>query len=121
MDWQTYKQLCDQPDYWSAWMIDQCCQLLQASDVSEATAVDQTLRGDLSRPFLPQPPDHSGDVRTQMYQVTITQEQAQLLLGVIELAACKRAFSQDTQSRGLGGFAEACEELIQWRAEERRG
>ena len=102
-------------------MIDQCCQLLQASDVSEATAVDQTLRADLSRPFLPQPPDHSGDVRTQMFQVTITQEQAQLLLGVIDHAACKRAFSQDTQSRGLGGFAEACEELIQWRAEERRG
>ena len=102
-------------------MIDQCCQLLQASDVSEATAVDQTLRADLSRPFLPQPPDHSGDARTQMFQVTITQEQAQLLLGVIDHAACKRAFSQDTQSRGLGGFAEACEELIQWRAEERRG
>jgi len=121
VDWQTYKRLCDQPDYWSAWMIDQCCQLLQASDVSEATAVDQTLRADLSRPFLPQPPDHSGDVRTQMFQVTITQEQAQLLLGVIDHAACKRAFSQDTQSRGLGGFAEACEELIQWRAEERRG
>ena len=121
MDWQTYKRLCDQPDYWSAWMIDQCCQLLQASDVSEATAVDQTLRADLSRPFLPQPPDHSGDVRTQMFQVTITQEQAQLLLGVIDHAAGKRAFSQDTQSRGLGGFAEACEELIQWRAEERRG
>ena len=121
MDWQTYKRLCDQPDYWSAWMIDQCCQLLQASDVSEATAVDQTLRADLSRPFLPQPADHTGDSRTQMFQVTITQEQAQLLLGVIDHAACKRAFSQDTQSRGLGGFAEACEELIQWRAEERRG
>ena len=102
-------------------MIDQCCQLLQASDVSEALEVDQALRADLGRSFLPQPPDHSGDVRTQMYQVTITKEQGQLLLGVIELAACKRAFSQDTQSRGLGGFAEACEELIQWRAEERRG
>ena len=117
MDWQTYKQLCDQPDYWSAWMIDQCRQLLQASDVAEATAVDQTLRTDLSRPFLPQPPDHAGDFRTHMYQVTITQEQGQLLLSVIEQATCKRAFSQDTQSRGLRGFAEACEELIRWRAE----
>ena len=116
MDWQTYKQLCDQPDYWSAWMIDQCCQLLQASDVSEALEVDQTLRADLGRSFLPQPPDHSGDVRTQMYQVTITQEQAQLLLGVIEHAARQGLFTQGTQSRGLGGFAEACEELIRWRA-----
>ena len=117
MDWQTYKRLCDQPDYWSAWMIDQCRQLLQASDVSEATAVDQTLCADLCRPFLPQPPEHSGDVRTRMYQVTITQEQGQLLLNVIEQAVGKRAFSQDTQSRGLGGFAQACEELIRWRAE----
>ncbi len=116
MDWQTYKRLCDQPDYWSAWMIDQCCQLLQASDVSEATVVDQTLRSDLSRPFLPQPPNHSGDVRTKMYQVTITQEQGHLLLEVIEHAARQRLFTQGTQSRGLGGFAEACEELIRWRA-----
>ena len=98
-------------------MIDQCCQLLQASDVSEALEVDQALRADLSRPFLPQPPDHSGDVRTQMYQVTITQEQGQLLLGVIEHAARQRLFTQGTKSRGLGGFAEACEELIRWRAE----
>ena len=116
MDWQTYKQLGDQPDYWSVWMIDQCCQLLQASDVSEALEVDQALRADLSRPFLPQPPDHSGDVRTQMYQVTITKEQGQLLLGVIEHAARQGLFTQGTQSRGLGGFAEACEELIRWRA-----
>ena len=116
MDWQTYKHLCDQPDYWSAWMIDQCCKLLQASNVSETTAVEQTLRADLSRPFLPQPLGHSGDVRTQMYQVTITQEQGQLLLEVIEHAVRQRLFTKDTQSRGLGGFAEACEELIRWRA-----
>ena len=121
MDWQTYKQLCDQPDYWSAWMIDQCCQLLQASDVSEATAVDQTLRADLSRPFLPQPLDHTGGSRTQMFQVTITLEQCQLLLGVIEQAVRQNRVTQDTQSRGLGGFVPACEELIQWRAEKRRG
>ena len=97
-------------------MIDQCRQLLQASDVAEATAVDQTLRTDLSRPFLPQPPDHAGDFRTHMYQVTITQEQGYLLLEVIEHAARQRLFTQGTQFRGLGGFAEACEELILWRA-----
>ena len=117
MDWQTYKHLCDQPDYWSAWMIDQCCQLLQASDVPEALAVAQTLQKDQKKPCLPQPADHTGDSRTQMFQVTITLKQCQLLLSVIEQAACKRAFSQDTQSRGLGGFAQACEELIRWRAE----
>ena len=121
MDWQTFKQLCDQPDYWSVWMIDQCWELLQASDVPKALAGAQTLQMDRKKPCLPQPADHTGDSRTQMFQVTITQEQAQLLLGVIEHAACKRAFSQDTQSRGLGGFVPACEELIQWRAEERRG
>ena len=98
-------------------MIDQCCELLQFSDVPEATAVALNLRADLRKPFLPQPPDHSGDARTQMYQVTITQEQGQLLLGVIEHAARQRLFTQGTKSRGLGGFAEACEELIRWRAE----
>ena len=98
-------------------MIDQCCELLQFSDVPEATAVGLTLRADLRKPFLPQPPDHFGDARTQMYQVTITLEQCQLLLGVIEQAARQKAFSQNTQSRGLGGFAQACEELIRWLAE----
>ena len=117
MDWQTYKHLCDQPDYWSAWMIDQCCQLLQVSDVPEALAVAQTLQKDQKKPCLPQPADHTGDSRTQMLQVTITQEQGQLLLGVIEHAARQGLFTQGTQSRGLGGFAEACEELIRWRAE----
>ena len=117
MDWQTYKQLCDQPDYWSAWMIDQCCQLLQASDVPKALAVAQTLQMDRKKPCLPQPADHTGDSRTQMFQVTITLEQCQLLLGVIEHAARQRLFTQGTKSRGLGGFAEACEELIRWRAE----
>ena len=102
-------------------MIDQCCQLLQASDVPKALAVAQTLQMDRKKPCLPQPADHTGDSRTQMFQVTITQEQAQLLLGVIEHAARQGLFTQGTQSRGLGGFAEACEELTQWRAEERRG
>ena len=64
-------------------MIDQCCELLQFSDVPEATAVALTLLADLRKPFLPQPPTHFGDARTQMYQVTITQELCQLLRGVI--------------------------------------
>ena len=81
-----------------------------------ATVVDQTLRSDLSRSFLPQPPNHSGDVRTKMYQVTITQEQGHLLLEVIEHAARQRLFTPGTQSRGLAAFVEACEELIRWRA-----
>ena len=98
-------------------MINQCCELLEFSDDPEATAVVLTLRADLRKPFLPQPPDHSGDARTQMYQVTITPEQCQLLRRVIDQAARQRAFSQNTQSRGLGGFAQACEELIRWRAE----
>ena len=98
-------------------MIDQCCELLQFSDVPEATAVAQTLLADLRKPFLPQPRDHSGDARTQMYQVTITSEQCRLLLGVIDQAARQKVFSRNTQSRGLGGFAQACEELIRWRAE----
>ena len=102
-------------------MIDQCCELLQLSDVPEANAVALTLRADLRKPFLAQPPDHSGDTRTRMYQVTITPEQCQLLLGVVEQAARQKAFSQNTQSRGLGGFAQACEELIRWRAKYYRG
>ena len=98
-------------------MIDQCWELLNASDAPEAVAVAQILQADRKRPCLPQPVDHTGDRRTQMLQVTITLEQCQLLLGVIEQAQRQKSFTQDTQLRGLGGFAEACEELIRWRGE----
>jgi hypothetical protein len=33
MNWGEYKARCDQPDYWSAWMTNQCIQLLEGSDL----------------------------------------------------------------------------------------
>ena len=44
MDWGEYKALCDRPDYWSAWMINQCTQLLEGSDHAGARDVSAVLR-----------------------------------------------------------------------------
>ena len=29
MEWPAYRVLCDQPDYWSGWMLDQCVELFE--------------------------------------------------------------------------------------------
>ncbi|CAN0537016.1 unnamed protein product [Scytosiphon promiscuus] len=32
MEWARYKALCDQPDVWSGWMLDQCAELFELQD-----------------------------------------------------------------------------------------
>ncbi|HCG68926.1 MAG TPA: hypothetical protein DE147_00630 [Gammaproteobacteria bacterium] len=116
MDWQRYKRLCDQADYWSAWMLSQCITLLQASELTNASSVIAKLQADLAGSPLPFPPGHRGDLRTQMFHVSLTFSQCQTLLEVIELANANQQYTPDTRSRGLAGFAESCEELLRWRA-----
>lgn len=114
MDWSTYKGLCDRADYWSDWFFAQCIELLSRSTAEGAEAVAAILRRDQGAPALPRPVDHAGDERTLMYQVTLTSDQCQTLLKVIEQARVEAQFTSATQIRGLGGFAESCEELIRW-------
>jgi hypothetical protein len=102
-------------------MIAQCIQLLIDSDSEESVTVAEVLRRDCQMPALKQPADHSGDERTAMHQVTLSETQCRLLLAVIQRAKDIHQFTSDTGARGLGGFAENCEELIRWRATEHSG
>ena len=102
-------------------MIAQCIQLLIDSDSEESVTVAEVLRRDCQMPALKQPADHSGDQRTAMHQVTLSETQCRLLLAVIQRAKDTHQFTPDTHARGLGGFAESCEELIRWRATEHSG
>ncbi|NCF43685.1 MAG: hypothetical protein GWP70_02545 [Proteobacteria bacterium] len=116
MDWQRYKRLCDQADYWSAWMLSQCVTLLQASELTNTSSVIAELQADLAESPLPFPPGHRGDLRTQMFHVSLSYSQCQTLLEAIELANANQQYTSDTRASGLAGFAESCEELLRWRA-----
>jgi hypothetical protein len=102
-------------------MIAQCIQLLIDSDSEESVTVAEVLRRDCQMPALKQPADHSGDERTAMHQVTLSETQCRLLLAVIQRAKDTQHFTPDTRARGLGGFAESCEELLRWRVTEHSG
>ena len=102
-------------------MIAQCIQLLSDSDIEDALTVANVLRHDRQMPALEQPPGHTGDERTAMHQVTLSEPQCRLLLAVIQRAKDSQQFTSDTRVRGLGGFAESCEELRQWRMTKSNG
>ena len=102
-------------------MVDQCIQLLIHSDIEAAAPVADALRSDRQTPALPQPADHSGDQRTAMHQVTLSEPQCRLLIAVIQRAQATQQFTPDTRARGLGGFAESCEELLRLRITEHSG
>jgi len=111
MDWGEYKALCDRPDYWSAWMINQCTQLLEGSDHAGARDVSAVLRQDLLQPALSRPGDHKGSKDTWMYPVSLSKAQCDTLLETIRQAEHNGYRTPATRRRGLGGFAEHCQEL----------
>lgn len=111
MNWGEYKALCDRPDYWSAWMANQCIQLLHGSDLAGAQEASAVLHQDLCQPALARPVGHKGNADTWMYQVNLSAAQCEILLEAISLAHAQGRRTTGTQTRGLGGFAEHCQEL----------
>ena len=109
MNWATYKLLCDRPDYWSRWMLEQCCQLLVQLDESSLRLVlEQALN---SEPLLT-PVDHTGTDATQMFRLQLSLEQRQNLLVAIQQASACKLTTPHTQARGLGGFVQAWQEYV---------
>lgn len=115
MDWGEYKALCDRPDYWSAWMTNQCIQLLEGSNLAGAHEVSAVLHRDLRQPALSRPAGHKGNEDTWMYQMSLSEAQCDTLLETIHQAEQKGRRTTATQARGLGGFAEHCQELLRLR------
>ena len=109
MDWSTYKQLCNQPDYWSRWMLEQCIDLLdQLDEQSLSKALGVTLAGQA----LAMPADHYGATATCMYQLSLDAGQRQALLTALQEADRRGLRSAQTRQRGLGGFVAACQEYV---------
>ena len=105
LDWQTYKQLSDQPEYWSNWMLTQCIDLLGQLDQAELATQLQTA---LAQAPLDTPADYKGPLR--MHRLQLSAADAQRLAAAIEQANAQSLTTEQTASRGLGGFVEVCQE-----------
>lgn len=115
MDWPEYKKLCDQPDYWSHWMLIQCLELLVHSADPE---LEMAIQHALSGQPLPRPEEHKGPQSTHMYHFPLSLVLSELLLKQIQHAQTSNKTTAATQTRGLAGFVAACQELVNHRQAE---
>jgi hypothetical protein len=111
MEWSYYKVLCDQPDYWSRWMLEQCVDLLEQLEKPH-------LHGLLSEAMhttpLAVPADHKGALATQMFKLSLSKNQRLEILTAIESAVEGGLATQHTANRGLGGFIQAWQEYVHY-------
>ena len=141
MDWPEYQQLCDRPDVWTRWMLEQTRALLrEAGDLAAAALLDAALaQAPLSKPV-----GHRGPAATDVFRLALTRAQVARVCEVVEAAVADRArvpttgvvnaavAAEDgllttgvvnatvadsergptTGTRGLGGFREAWQEYL---------
>jgi hypothetical protein len=117
LNWDDYKTLCDRPDVWSRWMLEQSAALLEAA--GEA-ALARSLAASLDTTPLDKPDGHTGGAMTDMFVLRIDPTEADRIAAVVADAAARGLHSPATRMRGLGGFAEAWDEYRRWRASQQR-
>ncbi len=105
MDWVAYKALCDSPDTFSRWMLEQSIELL-TGEARLAARLAAVLRGTP----LEKPADHRGGTLTDMIAVILSVEEARAIDQAVARAVDAGRTTTATQSRGLGGFREAWHE-----------
>lgn len=113
MDWCEYKRLCDRPQLFSRWMIEQSMEL-----VSDHPQLSQLLRQTLiSRP-LDKPSDHRGGPATDMFVLRLEHRHAAAVYRRVQHATDTGQRTAATSERGLGGFAAAWRDYVGFLANE---
>jgi hypothetical protein len=112
VDWTDYKDLCDSPDVMSRWMLTQTLELLALEGGDGA--LHRGLASTLHAPPLAKPADHRGGPATDMFRLELTLEDARSVTALVVRAAAYGRTTSGTAGRGLGGFAEAWQELTQY-------
>ncbi len=113
MDWNGYKQLCDQPNVFSRWMLEQTRELAVSRQSPEAQRLAQAV---LQTP-LAKPVDHTGKSSTDMIVLAWSYDDVNAIVELVKLATIEDRTSAATQGRGLGGFVEAWQEYARHLAE----
>ena len=110
MDWKRYKQICDTPNVFSRWMLEQTGEL-----IAEALAVK--LRASMTQPPVAKPEAHQGGIETDMFELSLGPAEIRAVIADLRLAEQAGRRSSGTVSRGLGGFQEAWNEYLSYLAE----
>lgn len=105
MDWNRYKQLCDLPNVFSRWMLEQTLELLE-DDL--ARRIERLLAG----APLEKPADHRGGAISDMFELSLTREELVRICRSVDAAATAGRCTSATGGRGLGGFREAWAEYL---------
>ena len=115
MDWASYKRLCDQPNYWSRWMLEESKQLFDAAGAND---IAQQLADALGKPPLPLPDGHNGSPLAQMFVLDMPSGQRARAADLMAHLVARKVRTARTAERGLGGFAEAWQEFAARRGED---
>ncbi len=117
MEWNDYKQLCDSPQTFSRWMLEQMHRIAwrPMTRLRDAACCDSLRAAPLEKPS-----DHRGDARTDMFDVVLAPDDARAIYGVVASAVRDGRTTSATKSRGLGGFREAWREYVALRRAESR-
>ena len=102
--------MCDQPEYWSGWMLEQCIDLLGQLHSDQLQAV---LSQALQQPALPRPADHQDHRSTHMFRLSLSSQQRCDVLADLRRAKAMGLSTAASQKRGLGGFLEAWQAYAQ--------
>lgn len=105
LDWNRYKHLCDLPDTFSRWMLEQTAEL-----------VSEKLKACLSAAAeapLVKPADHHGGQLTDMFQLRLDVADVRAIHDKVAAAVSAGATTSRTSERGLGGFEEAWREYLE--------
>ncbi len=114
MDWDVYKALCDRPDHWTRWMLEQCIDLFEQLERAELSAL---LKDAAASEPLQTPADHTGPPASQVLHVDLDREVREAMLSAIQDAYARGMTTRQTERRGLGGFVEAWREYAAYEPE----
>jgi hypothetical protein len=106
LDWDAYKRICDRPEVWSRWMLDQTAELLEPELATRLAA---------GRPAaaLAKPAGHHGDAATDMFLLDLEPATVRAIACAVRRAIAAGISTSGTRQRGLAGFGEAWREYEQ--------
>ena len=109
MDWASYRSLCDRGDVLSRYLLVCTIDLLDAVD---EVLLAQELQRVLAQAPLTKPAEHRAGADADFFVVDLELGAGRRILEVV--LAAREAGRGTASGRGLGGFAEAWQEYLDW-------
>lgn len=94
MDWDTYKNLCNEPYIVSRWLLEHTANFCDAEHTS-------LLLSYLQQKPLEKPKDHKGTSEVDMFCTTLTYEQVQNIVSFVEATSSHVNKLSQSQHRGI--------------------